>query len=760
MYCDSLEKRTEFKQFTENKRKKAVDEKINRVARKEYLKQKVEASEQMNEAEPMERKLTTRELAVKEACSDNNTFHAPMLLGYLTRHFKEEPTIKAGLSYTLTHLNTGEGCVLIHRHGILNILPKICEAYIKIQEIQLLLINILRQLLNCNYTRDEIMKEEMEIILKMSYTITYRYMNDGEIVEAGSKCLLQISRYEHGRVLISKQQLIPYIIILMKKYLQKKPFTKLVVNIPPENKSTEPPRTVLQQQSQATIEEQKRLQISESFATNEKKSKVVGTSSTSPMKPGPNLNATKPPIDIPLQTATILQTLFRFGQWYTTNTQYVHEFYMCKILSVILKAIVYYTPTIYAVEVIKPCIMMLYNISQHYVEQGCVKDYLSYRVIDILLPALQRLFDQEDIQLFGLKVIQQLAFTSEGFIQLNDRRGAWIQLCSGSMEGDALIHNLHWHDSLTVETNPFPVDDPEANMVLHKEMIAKQNAEEGNSGALYRKEVTIRLKPKINTSTIQQDGDDGVAIGVTKSTRQEQEDVYLQQANVSKSLVSQQARNTKKANSFQNSGWTLSETPYLPYLEKQKLRSHENAKHSLHTDNSLHWTTGSLREFMGLSMSGQTLAINTEYHEFFFNLLLTLDLLPRYEEGRENWYARLRQFENENEVKLEEMVHTIQEMKRREAIQSKLQAQGLMTENNAGNVPEDGKKGSFEKMEDRYDEVEVPSFKEIVVLGQQITSQYLQENDVDLGELLAAHEVGMVIHKDVVDDVIDEKIQL
>jgi hypothetical protein len=757
MYCDSLEKRVEFKKFLENKRKQAVNEKVNRVARKEYLKQKIEASQQMNESNPMERKLTTEELAVKEACSDNNTFHAPMLLGYLTRHFKEEPTIKAGLSYTLTHLNTGEGCVLIHRHGILNILPKIFEEYIKSQEIQLQVISILRQLLNCNYTRDDIMNEEVEIMLKMAYTITYRYMHDGEIVEAGSKCLLQICRYEHGRALISKQQLIPYIVILMKKYMQKKPVTKLLVNIPPENKSTEPPRTVLQQQTQATIEEQKRLQISESFAANEKKAKTL---SNSPVKPGPKLNQEKPPIDVALQTSTILQTLFRFGQWYTINTQYVHEFYTCKILSVVLKAIVYYTPTIYAVEVIKPCIMILYNITQYYVAQGCMKDYLSYRVIDILLPALQRLFDQEDIQLFGLKVIQQLALTSEGFVQLNERRGAWIQLCSGSMEGDALIHNLHWHEALTADKNPFPEDDPEANMLLQKELIAKQNAEEGNNGLLYRKQVNIRLKTKVNTSTIQQEGDDGVAIGVTKSTRQEQEEVYLQQANASTSLAAQQARNNKKASSFQNSGWTLAETPYLPYLEKQKLKSYENAKHSLHTDNKLHWTTGSLREYMGLSMSGQTLAINTEYHDFFFNLLLTLDLLPRYEEVRENWYARLRQFEQENEVKLEEMVHTIQEMKRREAIQAKLQSQGLMADSNAGNVMEDGKKGSFEKMEDRYDDVEPPSLKEIFVLGQPITSQYLQENDVDLGEVLAAHEVGMTIKRDELDDVIDEKVQI
>eukprot|EP00599_Poterioochromonas_sp_BG-1_P016076 CAMPEP_0173163426 /NCGR_PEP_ID=MMETSP1105-20130129/19917_1 /TAXON_ID=2985 /ORGANISM="Ochromonas sp., Strain BG-1" /LENGTH=211 /DNA_ID=CAMNT_0014083487 /DNA_START=42 /DNA_END=677 /DNA_ORIENTATION=+ len=176
------------------------------------------------------------------------------------------------------------------------------------------------------------------------------------------------------------------------------------------------------------------------------------------------------------------------------------------------------------------------------------------------------------------------------------------------------------------------------------------------------------------------------------------------------------------AGDFQNPGWVLSETPYLPLLERLKLSAYENQKTSLELKPKAAWTSASLRQYMGLSMTGQSLAINTEFQELFFQLLTTLDMLPKEEEQREHWFIRVRNFEKENEVKLEEMVHTVQEMRRRDAIQKKLASQRLQV---GGSGPGDS---DFTGM----------TVKEIFVAGKKIDGKFLAENDIDLEEAFYA----------------------
>ena len=162
--------------------------------------------------------------------------------------------------------------------------------------------------------------------------------------------------------------------------------------------------------------------------------------------------------------------------------------------------------------------------------------------------------------------------------------------------------------------------------------------------------------------------------------------------------------------SFHNPGWSIGDTPYLPQLERLKLQANRNAATSLQSGPKATWTPFSLREFMGLSLTGQKLRINVEYHDLYFEMLSTVDMLPKLDEEREAWFQRLRQYEKENEVRIEEMVMTMQEMRRRESLQAL---------NNQG-VKGDGR----------------GTVKPVYVKGELINTESMQAKDVAIDEAL------------------------
>jgi hypothetical protein len=164
-----------------------------------------------------------------------------------------------------------------------------------------------------------------------------------------------------------------------------------------------------------------------------------------------------------------------------------------------------------------------------------------------------------------------------------------------------------------------------------------------------------------------------------------------------------------------NPGWTIAETHHMPALERAKLDAREEEKTSLTAPPTEAWTSQSLRQFMGLSLAGQRLAINNEYHDIFFSLMETLDLLPFPGEAKEDWFVRTRGFESENGVSIEDMVATVQEMKRREQIQKQREKQNLQQVDD----------------EDAYGSV-----KELYVRGERITTELLDRNDASLSETL------------------------
>jgi hypothetical protein len=150
---------------------------------------------------------------------------------------------------------------------------------------------------------------------------------------------------------------------------------------------------------------------------------------------------------------------------------------------------------------------------------------------------------------------------------------------------------------------------------------------------------------------------------------------------------------------------------------------------------------------MGLSMTGQKLEINTAKHSLFFELLVTLDLLPQSDggngnggeqgrgiEGREDWFQRVRAFEKESDVSIDDMVNTVDSMRRKDKIR---QAQ-LNNKNNlrkvvgsVGSIPENG--------DDDEDDDDDQIGKELFVRGEKITTKLLDERDASVSEAMEGY---------------------
>ena len=156
------------------------------------------------------------------------------------------------------------------------------------------------------------------------------------------------------------------------------------------------------------------------------------------------------------------------------------------------------------------------------------------------------------------------------------------------------------------------------------------------------------------------------------------------------------------AGDFHNPGWCIGDTPHLPELERLKLIAAKAAASKSASTNTT-WTSITLRLFMGQNTKVQKLAINNEFHDAYFNLVRSLELLPIAGEEREQWYKRIIEYEKLNELTLEEMVNTILELRRKEEKQAALAAKGL---------------------EDDSEYV-----KPVYVMGKRITTRMLEEND-------------------------------
>ena len=116
-------------------------------------------------------------------------------------------------------------------------------------------------------------------------------------------------------------------------------------------------------------------------------------------------------------------------------------------------------------------------------------------------------------------------------------------------------------------------------------------------------------------------------------------------------------------------------------------------------------------------MKETKLKVNSEYHDTYFELLTTLELLPEPAEEREFWFMRLKEYEHSNHIELEEMVHTMLELKKKEERNQKAKAaQAALT------------------AEERS--------KAVYVGGKLVTTKMLDEADATVEELMLGTAVA------------------
>ena len=142
------------------------------------------------------------------------------------------------------------------------------------------------------------------------------------------------------------------------------------------------------------------------------------------------------------------------------------------------------------------------------------------------------------------------------------------------------------------------------------------------------------------------------------------------------------------------------------------------------------WTPLALKQYMGVSLKEQRLKINNLYHDTYFSVLSSLDLLPLPGEEsvrhtcihtssyhpsltpaslpQVHWFKRLADYENLMDLKLEDMTNTVIDMKDKEEL--------------------DAAERERELAEREY-------IKPVIVAGQVITTKLLAEKDLDLTEI-------------------------
>lgn len=310
--------------------------------------------------------------------------------------------------------------------------------------------------------------------------------------------------------------------------------------------------------------------------------------------------------------AVILRPILKIFNWVTTNVTRMAILYDHKAVVTTLKCMQRHIAN---GEVLAPGMLFLTRAAA--MHPDALRKLLELRAVPVIIGALRALFNNEVLQLEGLKLIQQLSQTSEGWKQIQETRGGWQSICQGTTLGNALIHDLPGY--------------------------------------------------------------------------------------------------------FHNPGWSIGDTPNMSILDRSMLEAQKalELRSKTHEASSF-WNPHTLREFMGISHGKHmTLAINTEYHATYFQLLQTLDLLPTAEETKEDWFQRINKYEKENEIRVEDMVLTMLSLKSKELERQK----------------EEGKKKKLAAMgmggtnEDEY-------VKPVYVMGEQVTTASLEKKDIAIAEQL------------------------
>ena len=254
---------------------------------------------------------------------------------------------------------------------------------------------------------------------------------------------------------------------------------------------------------------------------------------------------------------TIVRAVLRFLNWVAPSPPFLCAIFRYGAVGLCLKLISRHPSNL---DILRPGV--------HFLHRSCVATPLSQayllrkKALLLVVRSCQLLTNDDEFLLHGLGLVRLLTATREGWTQMEGIPGAWQSLCQGTVNGNALVHDLK--------------------------------------------------------------GD------------------------------------------FANEGWCIGESPFLPFEQQQTIQ--QTAIEGARAPTRALWTQRTLAEFTNVSTGGFTLAVNQDIEAARFHLLSSLDLLPQINEQREDWYIRLYKYELANDVRIEEMVRTVLNIRSREVV--------------------------------------------------------------------------------------------
>jgi hypothetical protein len=302
-----------------------------------------------------EKEETAEDRAMAYAESTESSFNAPMLCSWLYKNVEEEPTVVSGMAFLQEHLNNGEGCQLMLKHGIVDSIEKIHNHFRSHSDLQLQCVVALRKLLDCNYTRDLLIKHDTRA-MRLAFAIGHIHLKSRQHVDEAVRCVCQSARSEHCRRDIMSRRLYAYINNICKRYVRDPSILRFA------------------------------LKLFNWTATTDDRIRELSDSGV---------------------TATVIQVMKRHqrngsvlgpGMLFLTRAASVHPPAMATILK--MKA----TP--------------------------------------VIITALMALYSDEILQLEGLKMVQTISKTTEGWKQITDTKGGWQSITQGTNMGNQLVHDL------------------------------------------------------------------------------------------------------------------------------------------------------------------------------------------------------------------------------------------------------------------------------------------------------------------------------
>lgn len=161
---------------------------------------------------------TEIEVAIEMANAEESHFNAPMLVSWVYKHLDEELTTTQGLNYIRKQTETGEGCELMLKNGIVDCVMAAAEAWRLRPDLVLLCASTIRRLLDCNFTRPALLDDIA--LLRKSFGFGHTFMTSVAHVEEACQSVMQFSRGERARVDILARRVPVYLQNMCRRFSQ------------------------------------------------------------------------------------------------------------------------------------------------------------------------------------------------------------------------------------------------------------------------------------------------------------------------------------------------------------------------------------------------------------------------------------------------------------------------------------------------------------------------------------------------------------